>query len=199
MLSLRGIPLSVHVLCKCSEFTQSWLLSHPSSLVCLKNCTHSFHRHHPGGNWVLPSFVPMQVLIRKSRAWKERAGPACPKDWSAVGREEAVHVSLLFRMWVGKSCCCLAEDKFLMCFWQGRFDSWAGSWVLVCAVCQVLLQKKVGWGNLEWVFSIKYISQMDTWQCALTLNSLYVKGNREEKRNRADRKSSPRNTSWLSH
>lgn len=125
---------------------------------------------------------------QKSLEREERAGLACPEDWPAVGREEAVPASLLFRVWVAKSCCCLAEDEFLMCFSQGRFYSWAGSWALVCVVCQVLLQEKVGWSNLERIFSLKYISQMDMWQCARTINSLYVLGNREEQKNRANRK-----------
>lgn len=102
--------------------------------------------------------------IKNCRAWRgeKRAGPACPKDWSSVGREEAVPGFLLFGMWVGKSCCCLAEDEFLMCF-----SHRAGNWALLCVLCQVLLQETVGWSNLEWIFSFKYISQMYMWQCAL--------------------------------
>lgn len=138
-----------------------------------------------------PALFPGKDWDRKQQSLEreERAGPACPEDWSSVGREEAVPASLLFTMWVGKSCCCLAEDEFLLCFSQVRFDSWAGSWALVCVVCRVPLQEKGGWSNLEWIFSFKYISQMDMWQGAPTVNSLYVQGNREERRNRADRKS----------
>lgn len=65
------------LLCNCTEFTCSWLLSHPSSLVCLKKSMHWFHKHHPGCNWVLPSLVARQGLRQETVEPGERG-----KNWS---------------------------------------------------------------------------------------------------------------------
>lgn len=99
----------------------------------------------------------------------------------------SVHLHVLWTdlCWESKGCSCSSAlhhvgGKGLLLSCRGwisdvlfRGKVWFPSWELNSGVCQVLLQEKVDWRNLEWIFSFKYISQMDMWRCALLTVYMY--------------------------